>query len=75
MGSRRDPKFSLRVLLCELLKERGLKEGVQTPRRASPIAIVEVEAAAWENECTDAIASGGDGLDTGYRHRDGCVDG
>lgn len=49
-----DGDFDLRIALRECGK-RGLDEGVHAARRASPVAVVEIELFALEDEGANAI--------------------
>jgi hypothetical protein len=53
-GARGDGDFDLRVLLCEG-GEMGLQEFVHAATAAGPVAVVEVEALALEDEGAHAV--------------------
>lgn len=62
--------FDLGVALCED-GERGFDEGIHALGTAPPIAVVEVEAFALQDEGADAILGLCDRFEGGYRHAGG----
>lgn len=72
VGARGNVDADLRIGSGEAGEKGGGEKGIHAPRAAGPVAVMEVEAFALEDECANAVSAACHCLDAlnGHRHFD-----